>query len=298
MRPRRHIAMAGLPCALGAPFVTKFARISPVASWLPIDRGTPYTTDYATALYQRLVGKLKRFTPHDRENLLSNTNVVLLYVDKNDGSHSALFRQFEVEALVVPLTIDGFRQLPVASENQRRRAVNDLVAAGRRALKRAGDLLSAIGEEVNNRRNRTCLLLPPVNFGAQMNKVFDYVRDASVNGLGPDEFRNGMKRIERDIPKSRQGGRTYFKGQGALVFRSPAKGAGQHGLAPTWDDTDHNASCVLRGRLRFGASYDPRFHYDCDTPHGIQHRLQNCHGCAPIRRRSSHVNIAPNDNVR
>ena len=80
-----------------------------------------------------------------------------------------------------------------------------------------------------------------------------------------------------------------------MVFRTGAR----HGLAPVWGDADHELSCVVRGRLRCGASFDPRFHYDCS---GAKERvtLENCHKATDHLWVSGtdYVNIAPNDNVR
>ena len=41
----------------------------------------------------------------------------------------------------------------------------------------ARSLLAVIAEEVTNRDNKTCLLLPRKNFGREIDRVFDCVRD-------------------------------------------------------------------------------------------------------------------------
>ena len=161
----------------------------------------------------------------------------------------------------------------------------------------AQGLLTVIAEEVTNRDNKTCLLLPHKNFGSRIGEVLDCVHDAVVSVKNKDEFKKNLDRVSRSL-QTTVDGRKYFMGQGKLVFKSPGKAGARHGLAPVWGDQGHESSCVIRGRMRFGVSYDPQFHYDCDIPGGRDRSFPSCHGIECVRRGRTHVNIAPNDNIR
>ena len=89
----------------------------------------------------------------------------------------------------------------------------------------------------------------------------------------------------------------HYEGSGRLVFMSPSKSGPRHGLAPVWGDS-HEPSCVVRGRLRFGASYSPRFHYDCPLRPGSSRRFPGCHRPRTLPPHRRHANVAPNDGIR
>ena len=103
----------------------------------------------------------------------------------------------------------------------------------------ARSLLAMIAEEVTNRDNKTCLLLPRKNFGREIDEVFDCVRDVALSGGDKEEFKKNMDRVSRSLRTVRADSRTYFVGQGGLVFKSPGKAGARHGLAPVWEDPDH-----------------------------------------------------------
>ena len=157
---------------------------------------------------------------------------------------------------------------------------------------------------INIGDNRTCLLLPRTNFGKHAETVFDFIKEIAALSALRDmdsiraEFRKRLCHISASIPTIKEDGRTYFKGRWNLVFKSPGKAGSRHGLAPGWDDSDHESSCVIRGRIRFGCSYDPKFHYDCKLSSRSRRRFPNCHGQRVVPKGRGHVNIAPNDNVR
>lgn len=298
MRPELLVAVAGIPPEIGDEFVTGFNKMFSIMSLLPLKRSEGYTDSYSEKLYERLARKLKNREQPNRSFLLSDTNLVLLYLHKNDGSESVLFDRFGAEALVVPLKRPSIEDMPLFTRNQRRRAVNDLIREGRRLIGQARSLLAMIAEEVTNRDNKTCLLLPRKNFGREIDEVFDCVRDVALSGGDKEEFKKNMDRVSRSLRTVRAGRRTYFVGQGGLVFKSPGKAGARHGLAPVWEDPDHESSCVIRGRMRFGVSFDPKFHYDCDVTEVTDRCFPSCHGTKILPRGRTHVNIAPNDNIR
>ena len=297
MKPKLLVAVADIPLEIGDEFITGFNKTLPITSLLPLKRSEGYTDSYSKKLYERLACKLKeREQPH-RTCLLSDTNLVLLYLHKNDGSESVLFDRFGAEALVVPMKYPNITDMPLATRNQRGQVINGLIREGRRAIGRAQNLLSVIAEEVTNRDNKTCLLLPRKNFGHKSNKIFDCVRDAVLSEKSKDKFQRDIERVSQSLPMTCVDGRNYFVGQRKLVFKSPGKAGARHGLAPVWGELDHESSCVIRGRMRFGASYDPKFHYDCDIKDGNRN-FSSCHGPKTVPRGRTHVNIAPNDNIR
>ena len=298
MKPTLLVVVAGIPPEIGDEFSTKFSKNFPITSLLPLDRSKGYTDSYSEDLYGQLVIKLKRFEQSDRYRLLGDMNLVLLYLQKDDGSERALFQKFGSEALIVPLKQPNIADTSFATRNQRGQAVNDLIREGRRAIRHARTLLAVIAEEVTNRDNKTCLLLPRKNFGCRISDIFECVRDAVLSGKGKDEFRKNLDGVSRSLRTIRAGKRRHFVGEGDLVFKSPGKAGARHGLAPVWGDPGHDSSCVIRGRMRFGASYDPKFHYDCDIPKGRDRSFPSCHGIKRVPRNRTHVNVAPNDNVR
>ena len=300
MKPQLLLVVAGVPPEISDEFVIAFTkRVTPVLCCLPLDHAKGYTDSYSRKLYGRLVANLIKRNHSDDQRILSNTNLVLLYIQKDDDSESMLFESFGTEALIAPLAPLDLINGPVATKSQRERIANILVREGQRAITRARGLLSLIAEEVTNRDNKTCLLLPRRNFGRDINKIFDCVYGASLARDGSEAFRKKLKNVSQLLHKTRKGKHTYFVGQSGLIFRSPGKAGARHGMAPMWEAAGHEPYCVVRGRMRFGASYDPTFHYDCDILKGKTRSFFNCHGTIEtVPRSRNHVNIAPNDNVR
>ncbi len=303
------VLAAGIPKEFGNEFVSKIRNQVDISiiSWLPLPYHHSYSDHYATDLYNKFAEKLKSMGGPNPSNSLAKANLLLLYVDKENGNEKELIEKFDTETLMLPLaTPRTDLSMQPRTTNQRRRIVNNLVKAAERAIKRGMDIGSMISEEVNNRDNKTCLLLPRRNFGNQIEDVFDFIRSiTSSNALRKkdmssigEEFRKHLQRVSASIPTVKEDGRTYFKGRKNLVFKSPGKARGRHGLAPGWNDLHHEASCVIRSRMRFGSPYDPRFHYDCKLSPRISRRFPSCHGEKTVPSGRSHVNIAPNDNVR
>ena len=301
MNPEKIIlAAAGVPPEIGERFVQRFVKISPVVSWIPLPISDIYTKEYSNRLHERLVTKLRRTEPSDRYSLLRDARLVLLYVDRGDGKESHLFSQFGLEALVVPFGVPEMWEESMDMENRRNRAIALLVQDGQAALRHARILLSIIAEEVGNRDNKTCLLLPPKNFGPETTRIRGCIQEASarrVTGI-EDKFRRKLRAISDSIEVTRKGQQRYFVGKGGIVYRSPPKARLRHGIAPIWDDADHDSTCVIRGRIRFGASFDPTFHYDCDIGKRTNRTFASCHGTKTLAKGTTHLNISPNDNVR
>lgn len=299
MKRQNLVAVVGVPPELVDPFVSGFARTLPILSCLPLARFECYTKSYSGKIYKSIAEKLKAQERNDRNSLLANTNLVLLYLDKNDGSESNIFDEFAMDALVAPMQYPDWSDLPTTTGSQRQRMANDLIREAKRAIKHARELLAIIAEEVTNRDNKTCLLLPRRNFGKEFRAVLHCVEDASKARAASEEFKRRLRHVAQALRTERIGNHEYFVGRRGLVFRSPGRAQGRHGLAPCWDSPEgHNSSCVIRGRLRFGTSYDPNFHYDCNIPKDGNQTFPSCHSTKSVARKRTHVNIAPNDNIR
>ena len=287
--------VVGVPPEVESPFRTAFSKLAlqqhiELAILSAYGLGLPYTEDYAEDVYRKLVLKLKARRRSTRETLLADTRLVILFLHKPDESHTILFARFGVEAFVTPLRLPTIADMPLETGGQRRHVAKQLIRKARSAIRHARQMLDAIYEELS-RENKTCLLLPPKTFGKDFRKVLRRVRDAAANREDTMSFVRSLSTLQID----RQG--KYYRGEGRLVFKSPSKAGPRHGLAPAWED-GHESSCVIRGRLRFGAPYDPHFHYDCPLPPGSRRRFPGCHKPEELPSNRKHANCAPNDRIR
>ena len=282
----RHVlvAVAGLPRRIEQEFVQGFIRapegprnLQVIAS-LPQDGDEGFTEAYVSAFYDRVAAKLETLERHGC--ILSQSNLIVLYVDRQDRSEHLLFRALGTEALVVPLSVG----CPIK--------IRELVRCAHRALAAARRLTAVIETQVTRHEGRTCLLLPQRNLGKGARAVFDCVRRAARRRTGPEDFENDVDHVGRSL----RSGEGDYCGRARLIFRAARA---RHGIAPTWQERGrHLHSCIIRGRMRFGAPYSPEFHYDCEIPRGGPRTYLDCHGTNRRIRRRNHVNIAPNDAVR
>lgn len=213
-------------------------------------------------------------------------NVVLLYVEREDSQ--VVLDCLGTETLPISLHMPCGRS---DTPRQQRALANRLVEETRRAILLGRRMLSTISNEVTNRDNKTCLLLPPKTFGRNAKSVAKIVHDTAGGRHPVSEFPGRLKGIQ--LPRR---GR-YYAGTGGIIFTAPSKGGPRHALAPDWRQ-DHPSRCVIGGRLRFGAPYDPRFHYDCQLPSRHGRVFPGCHETTTLPRSRAHANIAPNDAVR
>ena len=250
-------------------------------------------------MYRSFCKKIRQRSGRKGRDVLQCANVVLVFLEKNDGSSHVLNENFGTETLVLPIQGLDLDALDLRTGNQRNEAVGKLVKRCKRAIDRARSHLSVIAEELSNRENRTCLLLPPRNFGKEMRKVYRCVDRAISSGLDAEAFQKSICSVEDRLKSRRMDQKRCFVGKNDIVFGSPPKAGARHGEVPDWGDKSHDISCILRGRIRFGVSYGRTFHYDCALPSRKRvKRLPSCHGKARLQGAGNHVNVAPNDNVR
>ena len=294
---RSLAVVAGLPPEIEVPFrkefVSKLVQHENVELTLSSTRSgnRPYTREYARSVYDEMACELRGRGSATRESLLAGTRLLVLFLWRPDESHAVLYERFGVEAFVTPLMQPEAFKMPLTTRSQRNRVVNDLIREARRAIHHARLMLSAISEEVNNRENKTCLLLPPKTFGSEFQKVQHRVWDAAAKREEATSFVRSL----RSLRLARSG--RHYRGKGGLVFKAPSKAGPRHGWPPIWTD-GHEPSCVVRGRLRFGASFDPRFHYDCPLHPDSNRTFPGCHEPESLPPDRSHANCAPNDRVR
>ena len=295
----RLVVVVGVPPVVGGLFEVAFSKLASQEFVKPTvlstyRLGIGYTDGYADAVYDKLVYKLKGYGSASRESLLANTNLIVLFLQRSDGSEAVLFDKFGIEAFVTPMLVPHVADLPVDTRSQREHIVNKLIRGARRAIQHARRMLRTICEELNHRENKTCLLLPPKTFGRGFRQVQARVWDAATNREDARKFASSLKTLRVSKRRNRY---DYYVGQGALVYESPSKAGPRHGLGPVWED-GHDPSCVMRGRLRFGVPYDPHFHYDCQMPRDWHRRFPGCHVPLQLARHRTHANVAPNDGVR
>lgn len=292
------VVIAGMPHELGRGVVQTLASVGElrVVAWSPLEVANSYTRYYLQGLYDRMCAGFRKKEDRNRERLLREVRLVVVYVPRGDGDDDRVFKHFGTEALVTALTECSAGELSWSGERQKKVVVNRTALGIRREVKAASALLNEIADEVDRQTARTCLLLPPRNFGKGVREVFDLVKRAGLGRMTRKQFKAGLTKVAGSLPSEAVGGRRFYVGRGGLVFESCGP---RHALAPGWDDSEHQKDCVVRGRLRFGASFNPRFHYDCQGGR-VRVELHNCHEDGKRRSvgRGGHANIAPNDHVR
>lgn len=306
MTAQISVAIACLPPIIREDFVAKIMRDKKINRRIEIICSTPYDTSkcspktYVQNFYSQTANNLRqsdRRNQRDRNDSLSDAYLVVLYLNIAHVNTSDIFHKFGVESLVCPIGMSENMRLD--TPNYRRNAVNDLSKNARQTIRHAAALLSVIADHVRNKDGRTPLLLPVKNFGKGFHGILDAVREASSDIYEDKErFKTRIRKASESLPKRRHESRDFYSNRSGIVFKGQRKAGPRHGLAPDWSSQGHYLSCILRGRLRFGVSYDPKFHYDCSIPKNMSRRFPNCHGETYITKNRKRVNIAPNDNIR
>ncbi len=285
---------AGFQPAILGPLLKKIKKANADIEIVPTRplKTQSYTNDYVETLYDMMATHFKNNLSTDRRGIWK-INFVILYLRNGDGYDRNLLERFDMEALLIPISFS--RPTAKAPRKHKKHAlVNQLFQKSNLLLRNARKILRSLAQEVTNRETRTCVLLPLANFGSRFNAVKESVHNSVQTEAAATRIDNTLKAIENGLPKSPEG---RFVGRG-LVFHVPAKAAARHGIAPLWCKGGHNTSCVIRGRIRFGVCYDPKFHYDCALGNSKSRRFPSCHGEKVLKAGRKHVNIAPNDNIR
>ena len=290
------VAVAGLPREVVDPFtqrLTEEHKNLRVVAAPPLPSARSYSGEYLDELYRRVAKGLRsdsNATCLRRWSL----NLVLLFLDNVSDGRTALHERFGMEALLVPLQLAHNPPKQIAP-HRREGLVRDLLSGARQQLHAARNILGVVAREITVRDNRTCMLLPRENYGSAFDLISEFVEKAVVRSATAESFEEGLRELDTKLKRDSGG---YFKGKRGLVYHAPSKAGPRHGMAPNWDSENHTDRCVIRGHLRFGAAFEPNFHYDCELRRGNTRRFASCHGMKTLKLGRSHVNIAPNDNVR
>ena len=305
--PKVLVVIAGIPASLSIGFGERLAKIKKEGRrrfvFLPLKDYRPYEPDYVEMLYSHFVSSLRKlfFTKEYNGAIPPGfEGVITIYLNHDQGNAELVSDSFEVETLTIGIPVPEILNTPKLNPNNLKNAANGVVNSLELALEKGEEVLSAIAREINSNCNRTPLLLPDRNYGTReirelAKKVSDAVQEADPSAAvraAAERFENDHPRVVFDRDK-----RKHFINRKGVIFQSP--GHDRHG-ASGLSGNDHHESCLIRGRLRFGAAFEPHFHYDCVKSKGdLASNWQSCHRqdfALPKGRR--HVNIAPNDHVR
>ena len=304
--PKVLVIVAGIPVLLSNEFETRLAKIEEGRRrfvWAPLENNRAYEPGYVEMLYSQFVSSWRELffsKEHNGAGPPGFEGVITIYLDHDGGSAKLLSDSFEVETLTMGIPVPEILNILPLTPNKMRDASNKIAKNLRRAIRKCEEGLIVIAKEINSNDNRTPLLLPDRNYGTK--EIRELTKNVSDAVREPDPHvavRAAAKKFENDHPRvasdSRKG-KHFINGKG-IVFQSP--GHDRHG-APNLSGDDHHESCMIRGRLRLGAAYDPRFHYDCVKSKGVLATdWQSCHSQNfALPKGRNHVNVAPNDHVR
>ncbi len=226
------VLFAGLPNHVNSRFVDRFPSngaclIGSVAMKPGTER---YTPEYADRVFERAAKVLKRRTDSDWRKPPS-VKLVVLYLDAFDDGADCLFERLGIEAMILPVQVPGAWEAKTG--NQVNRAVRGLLRESERALAAARDLMGVVNQEINSRRNKTCLLLPEGNFGRRFRDVTECVREASATRLAAEDFRLRLREVAERLPKD---SKRKFVGQRSLVFNQPRRCTGSRRFGERMED--------------------------------------------------------------
>ncbi len=265
--------------------------------------GAPFrdaSLEYSISYLNKFASEFARRISSDKENRLIETGFALIYVVHKAKQVAEIDEAFFPSTLTVPV----YWQQTGITPTEKRQRVNELVDLLRGATKRAKSALDALRNEATKRASKSPLLLPVKNFKSDhlsvaLRALNMEIREANNVEATIAKFVSTMtsNHRQKDVP---QEGRhkvklTAFVDDKRVMFAPP--GRDKHALARVV--AGHPTSCLLNGRRRLGAPFQPAFHFDCT--HGGERLEGDFHGChePPARYRGDpHINISPNDHVR
>lgn len=163
-------------------------------------------------------------------------------------------------------------------------------------------LLGILRAEIVSARNKTPLLLPFKNFNFDEMSTLRQEVQSVLDSDGLDiksiisKFNKRNPKKKPDTAGKKKSFEVYNNKQ--LYFTPPGKNLHAAAVHELKEDSKHLLSCWVRGVLRFGIPFEPKFHYDC-TRKIKKLTLENCHGeICSLSKARTHINIAPNDFLR
>lgn len=302
----RFIVIAGIPNLLSEGFSRvkekKFKNRNANIIWSPLPNGQLYSKEYIEKLYCKFLSSVKKTIINESRTGVNplNATAIVVYLDYVNSNSKIVKTRFLPETLVVPVEPPEliFQRL---SPNKKNTLINELLNKIEKTINKTEIILQAIKKEITSRDNKTPLLLPVSNFYRPY--IYKLLEDVCAKFINVDSFsavKSVTQRFETQNPRisMRDDREEYFVNPGGIVFKSP--GRARHGFARESKGQRHPGSCLVRSRLRLGASFDPKFHYDCVKQRGaLPSTWHSCHRqnfTTPKGR--AHVNISPNDHVR
>jgi len=241
------------------------------------------------------IHEMHKMVQSDHHNKLGETGFAIICI--KNGSENDFIREFFPSTLVIPIEWS-----PVyGSKMERRISGNDLIEKFTFATILAKRCLTAIKKELRERANKTPLLLPLENFKSLV--LAKTLRDLQTNlAVSQDEnsvIKQHLALFEHSHPEQDddESKLAYRLDNRHIKFRAPGKAT--HGFARP-DKKIHKMQCLLSGRRRLGAPFNPGFHFDCTRGGSpLTGDFANCHTTEPSKLTGKpHLNIAPNDFVR
>ncbi len=304
--PKVLIVVAGIPAFLTKEFESRLPKIEEGRRrfvWAPLKNYRSYEPDYVETLYSHFTSSWRELfytKEHSGAVPTGFEGVITIYLDHDGGNAELVSCLFEVETLTMGIPVPGILKTLPLTPNKLKNASNKIVKSLRKAIRKGEKALLAIAKEINSNDNRTPLLLPDRNYGTR--EIRELAKNVSEAIREPNPFvavRTAANNFENRHPRVAFGKskRKHFINKNRVIFQSP--GSNRHGVSDL-SGNDHHDSCLVRGRLRLGAAYDPRFHYDCVQFKGaLASNWESCHRQKfTLPKGRSHVNIAPNDHVR
>lgn len=288
------IAYAGIPQVVFNRVQQKQAQIIRTdADWIakPLPASGRYDSNYCSAFAEAFADRIRK----DHHNSLDETGFAVICVASQSLDPRPLFETFFPSVMV--RSIDW--RLASGSNMQLAMATNELVDQLSAVTAKVKSSLAALRKELQERAQRTPLLLPLRNFRSPdlVEKIKELQEGLPVAQDPNEEIRRIVGDIEAKHSRVRDERKLwFFVNDRNVLFRPP--GNDRHAFARP--QTGHPASCLLSGRRRLGAPYDKAFHYDCTRKNDAQLRgpFFGCHEDEEEKVGNPHLNISPNDFVR
>ncbi|WP_157660549.1 hypothetical protein [Burkholderia ubonensis] len=257
----------------------------------------PNFAPYAERNIDFFTEKFRNKIATDTKNQLKETGFSIIYIVRDAASTEKFVRAFFPHTLMIPvqweLNVSGGKNEMLASKNE-------LVEKLSKATAQARTILRVLRDQVVSQASNTPLLLPLRNFRSKfsVNLLMRLQNDLASSPEPLEPLRDYINSFVQAHPRRRPNGakRDIFVDDRNVEFNPP--GNDRHGFARAGGN--HPSRCVLSGKRRLGAPYDPLFHYDCTkgTPKNLKANFFGCHEDETEKEGKPHLNISPNDHVR
>ncbi len=303
--PKFLVVVAGVPGIISEQFKGKIASLEEGRRqfiWLPLDMTRGYNPNYVKQIFNNFYDELRRsvLDTSTRQSGYSGFQGAMTVFLKHRRNDDLVERAFSIETLTMSVPMPDWLGHSRYSDARCGQAANEIATSIKRVVRRGEKVLSAVYNQVNSNDNQTPFLLPERNFDSS--KIGELARSVGTIALEDNDVFEAVKNLvatfKAQNPRVKgPNNRDSFRNKRNLLFQGP--GSARHGFANSVSK-EHKKQCLIRGRIRFGAPYDPRFHYDCVKLKGsLATSWKSCHEqevtISPAR---THINISPNDYVR